>query len=107
MAKEFNPLEYNYELVSNNNDVCNFQRIIKKEKLAIQDIVEICYWSIPKIWVFYVESINLNQFLKEDFQVTESIKIPLFVGQIKGDFDYQLLTKRMCTDPNILIQLGS
>lgn len=107
MAKDFNPLEYNYELVSNNNDVFHFQRIITKEKLAIPDIVEISYWGIPKIWVFYVDSINLNQFLKEDSQVMESIKIPLFIGQIKGDFDYQLLTKRMCTDPNVLIQLGA
>lgn len=107
MAKDFDPLEYNYELVSQNNDVFHFQRTLKKKEITIQDIVEIYYWSIPKMWVIYVESINLNQFLPINSQVTESIKIPLFVGQIKGDFDYQLLTKRMCTDPTVLIQLGS
>lgn len=107
MAKDFDPLEYNYELVSKNNDVCHFQRSLKRKEITIQDIVEIYYWSIPGIWVIYVESINLNQFLPADSQVTESMKIPLFVGQIKGDFDYQLLTKRICTDPNVLIQLGS
>lgn len=107
MAKEFDPLQYNYELVSNNNGVVHFQRTIKKKEITIQDIVEIYYWSTPRIWLIYIESINLNQFLPQDSQVQESIKIPLFIGQIKGDFDYQLLTKRICTDPQVLIQLGS
>lgn len=107
MAKQFDPLEYDYELVSNQNDVCHFQRIIKKKECTIQEIVEMCYWSIPGIWIIYMESINLNQFLPAHSQITESTKIPLFIGQIKGDFDYQLLVKRICTDPEILIQVGA
>lgn len=107
MAKKFDPLEYNYELVSESNDVFHFQKILKNENPPIQDIVEISYWSTPKIWIIYVESLNLNPYLPEESQVTGSIKIPLFIGHIKGDFDYQLLTKRMCTDAEALIQLGS
>lgn len=107
MVKQFDPLEYNYELVSNKNDVCHFQRIIKKTECTLPDVVEISYWALPKIWIIYIESINLNQFIKPEYHVIESIKIPLFIGQIKGDFDYQLLIKRMCTDPNVLIQIGS
>lgn len=106
MAKKFDPLEYNYELVSENNSVFHFQKVLKKEKLSITDVIEISFWSTLGIWIIYVESLNLNQFLPSHCKVEYSMKIPLFIGQIKGDFDYQLLTKRICMDAETLIQIG-
>lgn len=107
MAKRFDPLEYNYRLVNNIEEAFNFQRIISKEDCNMADIVEIAFWKKQKIWILFIESINLNQFLPENKQIHESYKISLFAGEIKSAFEYELIMKRIVKDPEILIQLGA
>lgn len=106
MAKKFDPLEYNYQIIGDMEEAINFQRIISKKDCSIADIIELAFWKKQKIWVLFIESINLNQFLPEISQIQESYKISLFVGEIKSAFEYELILKRIVKDPEILIQLG-
>lgn len=109
MAKDFDPLEYNYELVEQYQEegVYHFQKILVKTDRVITDIIELAYWSKQKTWVIFIEARNLKPFFKGAPAYDESLKCPLFVGEIKNDFDYQFQMKRICLDPKILIQLGS
>ena len=108
MAKQFDPLEYNYELVheSKADGVFHFQKKITKQKLQFNDIMELSFWSKQKIWVIFVSSQNLKPYLRPDEYVDEDRKVPLFIGEIINDFDYQFLMKRIIMEPKILIQLG-
>lgn len=108
MAKQFDPIEYNYELVheSKADKVFHFQKKITKLKLPFNDIIELSLWSKQNIWLIFVSAQNLKPFLLPDEYVDEDRKIPLFIGEIKNDFDYQFIMKRIITDPKILIQLG-
>lgn len=103
---EFDPLAYNYELINQDDGVFHFQKIIVKNDCVFTDIIELAYWSRQKIWVIFVEACNLKQFLPEGLDISEN-KISLFVGELRNDFDYQLITKRMAKDPKLIIQLGS
>lgn len=105
MAK-FDPLIYNYELIDKQEGVYHFQKILLKENCVVTDIIELAYWSKQDIWVIYLETINLKQFLPKDTTI-EECKMPLFIGEIKNDFDYQFQMKRICMDPKILIQMGA
>lgn len=109
MAKDFDPLEYNYELVqeSKEDGVFHFQKILLKQDRVLTDIVEMAYWSKQKTWMIFIEAINLKPFYKGSLVYDEDLKVFLFIGEIKNDFDYQLLMKRICLNPEILIQLGS
>lgn len=109
MAKDFDPIEYNYELAdkSPEDGVFVFQKIIQKKQCVITDIIEIAYWSKQKYWCVYVMTDNLKQFLKGKTPFEDNRPISLFIGEIKNDFDYQFLMKRIITDPEILIQIGS
>lgn len=107
MAKEFDPLEYNYELVHDQDGIFHFQKATIKKDAIITDIIELAFWSKQNIWIIFIEAINLKPFFKGAPSYDENLKITLFIGEIKNDFDYQLLTKRICTDPKVLIQLGS
>lgn len=108
MAKDFDPIEYNYELAdkSPTDGVFIFQKIIKKECM-ITDIIEIAYWSRQKSWCIYIMTDNLKQFLPGKKIFEDNRVISLFIGEIKNDFDYQFIMKRIITDPEILIQIGS
>lgn len=106
MAKEFDPLEYNYELVHKEDGVFHFQKSTIQKDCIITDIIELAYWSKQKTWIIFIECINLKPFFKQAPHYDENFKISLFVGEIKNDFDFQLLMKRICIDPEILIQLG-
>lgn len=105
MEAKFDPLQYNYELVSKSDGVCHFQKIISKEPL-VKDIIELSYWSKQDTWVIFIEAINLKQFLPPGLEIGES-KIPLFVGDLKKDFDFGFIIKRVAKDPELLIQLGA
>lgn len=107
MAKRFDPLEYNYRLTCDIEEAFNFQRIISNNDLSITDIIELAFWKKQKIWVMFIESLNLNEFLPEASHVKESYKIYLFAGEIKSAFEYELIIKRIVKDPEILIQLGA
>ncbi len=107
MAKEFDPLEYGYELIHQQDGVFHFQKAMIKKDSVITDIIELAYWSRQKIWVIFIEFINLKPFFKDAPSFDESIKLTLFIGEIINDFDFQFQIKRICKDPEILIQLGS
>lgn len=107
MAKKFDPLEYNYQVVADMPEAINYQRTISAKDCSITDIIELAFWKQQNIWVLFIESINLNQFLPASSQIEESYKIPLFVGQFKSAFEYELVMKRIVKDPKIIIQLGA
>lgn len=109
MAKDFDPLEYNYELANQSpaDGVFHFQKKITKLKLQFNDLIELSFWSKQNMWFIFISSPNLKPYLLPDQYVDEDRKIPLFIGEIKNDFDYQFLMKRIITDPKLLIQLGS
>jgi hypothetical protein len=108
MAKIFDPLEYNYESISSKDGIHHFQKVISAPP-QVQDIIEISYWSKQKMWIIFMEAMNMKPFieLEKDMVLPEDTKIPLFIGEIKSAFEYELIIKRICTDPKILIQLGS
>lgn len=103
----FDPLEYNYELVSKQDGVYHFQKKITTEKCVFTDIIELNYWSKQKTWIIFIDFLNLKQFMESEMQLDIDSKLTLFVGEIKNDFDFQFLMKRIVIDPQILIQLGS
>lgn len=108
MGKDFNPAEYNYEVVheSKEDGVFHFQNKIRKLKLQFTDLIELSFWSKQNIWLIFVSSQNLKPYLRPDEYVDEDRKIPLFIGEIKNDFDYQFLMKRIIINPQKLMQIG-
>lgn len=106
MAKQFDPTEYNYELVGENDGTHHFQKIITPS-LQIKDIIELSYWSKQKIWIIFIQAMNMKPFLEKDMCIDEDMKISLFIGEIKSAFEYELIMKRICTDPKLLILLES
>lgn len=106
MAKQFDPVEYNYELVSTSDGTHHFQKSTSKP-LQVQDIIELSYWSKQKTWIIFIEAMNIKPFLGTDIDINQDMKIPLFIGEIKSAFEYELIMKRICTDPKVLLQLGS
>ena len=105
MAK-FDPTEFNYELVSQLDGICHFQKTIDKKELLITDIFELAFWSKDNTWVIFIETINLKQFLPEILAI-ENSKVYLFVGTIKKEFDFRLIMSKISRNPKLLLQLPS
>lgn len=106
MAK-FDPLAFNYELVSEESGIFHFQKIILKEDCVLTDIIELSYWSDQKCWVIFLEMINLKQFLPNHDIPDESHPISLFIGEIRSDFDFRFIMNKIVKDAQIIIKLGS
>lgn len=106
MAKIFDPLEYDYELVGTQEDVDHFQKVLHSEVCKINDIIEISHLKSKNVWIIFVEVTNFQQIFPDFHPSSESIRIPLFIGEIKRAFEFELLMKRIVKDPLIIMQFG-
>lgn len=106
MAKQFDPLEYDYEVVGTPEEVEHFQKILHSEVCLINYIIELSYLKSKNIWMIFVEVSNFQQFFPQFNPSYESVRIPLFIGEIKSAFEFELLMKRIIKDPLIIMQFG-
>lgn len=106
MAKPFDPLEYNYELVNIIDGVVNFQKILSAPKANIPDIIELAYYSDKGIWVFFINLDNITPFVDHNPFEGDNTIISLYIGEIKSSLEFELLMKRITKDPKLILQLG-
>ena len=102
MPRKFDPIEFNYELVNAQDSVFHYQKVLVQPDCIITDIIELAFWSKQNTWIIFIEASNMKQFA-QDMQFDEWDKITLFIGKLNTDFDFEFQMKRICIDPQILI----
>lgn len=105
MAK-FDPIEFNYELVGEQDGIVHFQKVIEKNNLRITDIFELAFFSKENAWMIFIETNNLKQFLPEILDI-ENTKVSLFSGELKNDYDFRFIMTKITKNPKLLLQLSS
>lgn len=102
---EFNPENFDYKLVSAQDDVIHYRKISYDEEITFLKKIEIQYWRKADTWIIFIQSENIKQFIL-DFD-TEPQKIVLFIGEIKNDFDFRFIMAKIVKDPRKIAMLGS
>lgn len=99
----FNPLDFDYELISD-NEIDHYQKKIKEKSPIV--IYELGYFKKENIWIIFIESTNLNQYLPEEKRISETFKITIYAGKIKSNYDFRFLMNKIVKKPEVIIQLG-
>lgn len=104
---KFNPAEFGYELVHEEDAVLHFQKIILKKDCVFTDIIELSYLSKLDRWILFIKTANLKQFLPDTTDLIQDNPITLFIGELKNDFDFRFIISKIIKEPKLLIQMGS
>lgn len=102
---KFNPNDFDYHIVRDEENIIHYQRKNVPEQLAIIDVLEFGYYKKENIWQLFIEVQNLKQFLPIQFHMMETYKIHLFIGRIKNNQDFRFLKNKILKDPKLLIQI--
>jgi len=102
---KFNPDQFDYEKISDEEDVACYQKIIIKKDVVFTDLIELIYWKKANIWMMIIKSENLKR-LSPEFRSLETEMICLFMGTIKREYDFRFLMKKIVKDPKVIAQMG-
>lgn len=102
---KFNPLDFEHELVGEQDEIIHYQRKVEKNKPPV--IYELAYYKKEHVWLIFIESTNLNPYLSNQQQISETYKIPLYIGKINSYNDFRFIMKRIAKKPELIVKLGS
>lgn len=103
MAK-FNPLDFKYELVQDDEDSLLYQKKIISEESVFTDLIELGYFKKANVWGLFITGSNLKSYLPSYKEIPN---ISLYIGKIKNNMNFRFLLNNICKDPKVIIQLGS
>lgn len=101
----FNPLDFDYELISNEEGIAHYHKRLYANKPLV--IYELAHYRTENIWLIFIESTNLNQYLPKDKHIAETYKINLYAGKIKNNYDFRFLMNKIVKRPDMIAKLGN